>query len=709
MRRFLVLALISSLYLGCSGEGATPVLVMDQSGTTDTVEELATSSDVPAETVVDSRVDLPDVQVPPKDLQVELIEVVEVDICQPDCKGKACGPDGCGGTCGECLSWCFPGCESGEPFPVPEACNLESGVCGSACCPNCCNKECGDDGCGGVCGECPENGYCTPGGGCGCDFLSCGEGCCAEGEICIGDVAEQDVCCLPDCEGKICGGDGCGGSCGKCKKGFDCIDGEECVCAFEGCGDNCCGDGQACTPVGCCLPICEGKECGDDGCGYDCGTCEGNTTCDADKCVCAFDICGESCCAETELCIDGACCQADCNGKVCGSDGCGGSCGSCSANQVCLGEGKCVCQFAPCGGACCAATEICFEGACCESLCGAVECGDDGCGGDCGECDAGCYCGGGTCLGSCGECLPDCAGKECGWDGCGGSCGICNGNTQCNTQTWQCDPGKCSLPTEFPGDSFKMNSLKAGENGHEDEAVDVDNDPTSCAPANMCSGGRDNSFGALMKSLAPALGGSEPLMDAVEAGDIVMMVQLIEPKDDGSIFLANIYRGSPVEPQNQCDFQSETCDYLVTEESFVKKTCLSITAFDNVQMKGGTITAGGPQYAFEFPFVLALTGGQEVVLPATHAKMVADVEVDNQGNIIGLEGIIGCAVTKAAIIDMVDQIPAEALPVSKDLIMAVLAMVVVADIDADGDGTKESVSTGMKFTAIPANLVGLGN
>jgi hypothetical protein len=22
--------------------------------------------------------------------------------CKPDCKGKACGPDGCGGSCGQC-------------------------------------------------------------------------------------------------------------------------------------------------------------------------------------------------------------------------------------------------------------------------------------------------------------------------------------------------------------------------------------------------------------------------------------------------------------------------------------------------------------------------------------------------------------------------------------------------------------------------------
>ncbi len=708
MLRLPILTLISLLALGCGSSTPSPV-VMDMGGLPDTVAEVVAPADlVAAETADASTAEIADIPTT-ADLALEVVEivdleVVEKDVCLPDCDGRDCGDDGCGGSCGECLSWCFPGCESGEPFPAPELCDLESGVCGSVCCPNCCNKECGDDGCGGVCGECPVNGYCTGGGGCGCDFLECGEGCCAEGEICT----DGELCCLPDCDGKICGDDGCGGNCGKCEKGFECIEGFQCVCGFEGCGDDCCGDGQACTEDGCCTPECGGKECGSDGCGYDCGTCEENMTCDNFQCICAFEGCGESCCADGEICFGGACCQADCTGQECGVDGCGGSCGSCGANQVCVGGGKCACQFAPCGDVCCGADATCFEGACCEASCGDDECGSDGCGGSCGECDAGCYCGGGTCLGSCGVCVPDCAGKECGWDGCGGSCGTCKGNTKCNTDTWQCDPGKCTLPTEFFGESFKMNSLKAGENGHEGEAVDVDNDPTSCAPKNMCSGGRDNSFGALMKSLAPALGGTEPLMDAVNSGDIVMVVQLIDPVDDGSIFLANIYRGAPVKPKNQCDFQSEVCDYLVTQESFVKQTCLSITAFDNVQMKGGTITAGGPKYAFEFPFVLALTGGQEVVLPATHAKMVADVELDAQGKIIGLEGIIGCAVTKAAIIDMVDQIPAEALPVSKDLIMAVLNMVVVADIDADGDGVKESVSTGMKFTAIPANLVGLG-
>jgi len=312
------------------------------------------------------------------------------------------------------------------------------------------------------------------------------------------------------------------------------------------------------------------------------------------------------------------------------------------------------------------------------------------------------------CLGSCGECIPECGAKECGYDGCGGICGECAGNDYCDTETWSCLEGECQLPTEFPGLAYKLNSLKAGEDGTEGQGVDVDNNPDTCAPPNMCDGGRDNQFGALMKSLAPALGGTEPLMEAVEVGDIVMVVELIDPKFDGTTFMANIFRADPVQPKNVCDFQTETCDYLVDPGTFVEETCLPVTAFDNVQMAGNTITAGGPAYNFEFPFVLALTGGAEVILPGSHAKMVADLELDANNNILSMEGIIGCAVPKAAIVGMVDQIPEEALPVSKDLIMAVLDMVVSPDVDADGDGSPEAVSTGMLFHAIPGNLVGLG-
>jgi len=140
----------------------------------------------------------------------------------------------------------------------------------------------------------------------------------------------------------------------------------------------------------CCLPQCEGKVCGADGCGMTCGTCPG----------------------QQDVCQDGQCvCVPDCKGKVCGDDGCGGSCGDCLGPQDACVKGQCECQPA----------------------CQGKQCGDDGCGGECGTCpgpqDA---CQDSQCV-----CVPDCTGKACGDDGCGGSCGTCPG-PQDACQEFQC-------------------------------------------------------------------------------------------------------------------------------------------------------------------------------------------------------------------------------------------------------------------------------
>ena len=65
--------------------------------------------------------------------------------CVPECEDKDCGDDGCGGICGEC----DPDC------PVPTTC--DAGICVATCDPQCEGKECGDDGCGCSCGECPAD------------------------------------------------------------------------------------------------------------------------------------------------------------------------------------------------------------------------------------------------------------------------------------------------------------------------------------------------------------------------------------------------------------------------------------------------------------------------------------------------------------------------------------------------------------------------
>jgi hypothetical protein len=89
-------------------------------------------------------------------------------------------------------------------------------------------------------------------------------------------------------------------------------------------------------------------------------------------------------------------CRPNCTERTCGSDGCSGSCGTCSAGQVCAG-GTC-CQpesrSATCAGRCgtwrntcgrpvecatCAAGQVCLSNGSCAIACTDGECGACGC------------------------------------------------------------------------------------------------------------------------------------------------------------------------------------------------------------------------------------------------------------------------------------------------------------------------------------------
>jgi agmatine/peptidylarginine deiminase len=292
-------------------------------------------------------------------------------VCQPQCSGKQCGSNGCGGSCGTCAAG--------------STCNA-SGQCVATCTPQCGGKQCGSNGCGGSCGTCAAGSTCNASGQC---------------------VAT----CTPQCGGKQCGSDGCGGSCGTCAAGSTCNASGQCVATAGGscvgkCGvqsgpngcwcDNqcaqygdCCADYQQVCVVGTCEGNCGGKS-------------DGACYCDA-QCTQSND-----CCTDYQAeCV----CQPQCGGKQCGSNGCGGSCGTCAAGSTCNASGQCV--------------------AACTPQCGGKQCGSNGCGGSCGTCAAGSTCNAsGQCVAAC---TPNCNGKECGSDGCGGSCGTCGAAPQCDT------------------------------------------------------------------------------------------------------------------------------------------------------------------------------------------------------------------------------------------------------------------------------------
>ena len=108
-------------------------------------------------------------------------------------------------------------------------------------------------------------------------------------------------------------------------------------------------------------------------------------------------------------------CEPNCVNKECGDDGCGNQCGYCSSGETCT-SGECVSS--------------------CTPNCNGKQCGDNGCGGSCGSCGFGLTCNNsGQCVSSC---TPNCTNKNCGDDGCGGICGTCAGSQTCNS-AGQCE------------------------------------------------------------------------------------------------------------------------------------------------------------------------------------------------------------------------------------------------------------------------------
>jgi hypothetical protein len=334
--------------------------------------------------------------------------VFETLPCSPQCEGKQCGPDGCGALCGGCCEGqtceagaCLggPGCEV-APVPGCSECSCEDCVCDvdPYCCqvmwddlcvgecvdqcggcgstPTCGEKECGPNGCGGVCGECPLGWDCTDGG------------------KCVDN-------CEADCSGSDCGTDGCGGNCGTCEEGAQCVEGaclEECGgIDFVGCCD---GDIQHYCEDGFQLLV----DCAAQG-----------LTCGWKETLGWYD-CSDSSLSDPSGTFPLWCpgvCPPECDGKECGPDGCGGSCGECQEGQEC-------------------ANALCIQD--CEPNCDGQSCGDDGCGGLC-ECPIGTVCDGGQCVNSC---IPQCTDLDCGDDSCEGSCGQCAPGMSCSV-------GQCVL------------------------------------------------------------------------------------------------------------------------------------------------------------------------------------------------------------------------------------------------------------------------
>jgi hypothetical protein len=114
-------------------------------------------------------------------------------VCVPQCQGKQCGPDGCGGSCGSC-SACQTCTSAGQCQPA-NYCADGTSLCGGGC--NCLVKSDGAPFCTSGLGPCLN---CKARGDAACAQVGAGYACVSvAGDHCIGCPDTEDFACLAPC------------------------------------------------------------------------------------------------------------------------------------------------------------------------------------------------------------------------------------------------------------------------------------------------------------------------------------------------------------------------------------------------------------------------------------------------------------------------------------------------------------------------------
>ncbi|RLB54004.1 MAG: hypothetical protein DRJ42_10325 [Deltaproteobacteria bacterium] len=277
---------------------------------------------------------------------------------------------------------------------------------------------------------------------CGGSCPPCSDGSgCSVGADCASGVCRAGFCLVPNCMDGAANGDesdvDCGGSCDPCDGGLSCSAGTDCrsgICEAGICAVTGCTDGTR-----------NGEESDVDCGGSECPACFGGSMCAA----------AEDCLSM--ICSAGFCTTATCDDTVRNAEetdiDCGGSrCPGCATGLACMAPGDCadgVCSATVCLAPGCAdgvhngdETDVDCGGSTCMTRCAETEMCMDGADCDSGVCGAGNTCEAPTCTDGVhngGETDVDCGGA--------GSCPRCADGLDCmdpsDCLTMTCTSGSC--------------------------------------------------------------------------------------------------------------------------------------------------------------------------------------------------------------------------------------------------------------------------
>ena len=557
---------------------------------------------------------------------------------------------------------------------------------------------------------CPEGTSCT-------DFDPCtiDDQCDADG-VCVGTTKECD-------DGLACTVDSCDDKGGECvnalQLGYCLAEEPEPACVPHGVGHpaNTCRFCAAVPPTPTFVPTNAGLPCEDgDVCTLDetClqGECKAQSVLECDE---SADACFTAACDSDEGCIEVPTTAACDDGDVC-TDG-----DTCSDGACVPGADVMTCDDAdPCTVDTCDGIEGCvYAAAACDD---GNPCTVDACdGGDCsyttkvGACDDGDACTAGeSCVGevcaggvdvSCDDDNP-CTADGCDTaDGCVNELltGACDDGFDCTTDD-TCVLGQClgakqtcdACPAPNVSHAQKISLYELGSSGVPGSGLDVDGDPTTCAPEGDCVSGVDNALSVM------SLVVNEPLASSIESGLTMLILDLRDAVFDGTPFAMSMFDSELTSASANCDFTAHTCTYYPVQSAF-GPSCEPRIQFPNAQMSAGKLIAGGDDTTVSLVFDISETS--QFVLTLAQARLLGIYKLNEAGSqVASITGVIAGAVPKQQLIDGISTVSEDDLPIDKATAIGLLELLVVEDVDVDGDGTPDAASVGLRFESIPAKL-----
>ncbi len=261
-----------------------------------------------------------------------------------------------------------------------------------------------------------------------------------------------------------------------------------------------------------------------------------------------------------------------------------------------------------------------------------------------------------------------------------------------------CVKGGCEAQQAFKDGAVKLISLAIAA---EQRGCDLDGD-----------GDPDNSLSAVTKDVDL----NAELANGIEADLVTMLLEPTHAAWDASpdSFAAALWFGTLAPQSKQCSTTSPDalCTYTVSRASYDPATlgaeCAPWLRFDGLSRNGAEVASPSPGKALDMVVPVGTGGWLLQLLGARLDAKLSEAVVTGPGLGPRLDGRLCAAVPKADLLLAVDTLPPETIAKfgGVEFVTKVVDGLIEADLDADGDGTADSVSMALEWTAVPARIVG---